>query len=214
VSNTLRPTTAQAGSYPLDPAQDSFVGGVIGARVANRLYMCNLNLTAIEAATADTNGVHAAVTDNGSQQIITTGFTAPPYPRNITATSGGVATDIAAIQVTVEGLNDLGEVISETLPVFTENSATTVVGNKAFASVTSWTIPAHDGVGATTELGFGDKCQLPHKLDRNTVIAAYLAKVKEGTPPTVAVSATDYHSNTVDLNSALNGNIVDVDYYL
>lgn len=59
-------------------------------------------------------------------------------------------------------------------------------------------------------LGFGDIIGLPYLLAHNTVLAAYLNNVKEGTAPTVAVSATAIESNTVDLNSALNGTAVDI----
>lgn len=184
---------------------------VVGHRV-DKGYIAHETWSAAEAAAADTNAVHAAVTDTGSQQVVTTGITNPPAPRNITATSGGVAGDIKAIQVVIQGTDVNDEVISETLPVFTENSATTVVGSKAFKTVTSITIPAHDGNGATTEVGFGDKLGLYDKLSANTVLAAALNGVREGTAPTVAVSASAISGNTVDLNSTLDGTAVDVWY--
>jgi hypothetical protein len=164
-------------------------------------------------AAASTTGVHAAVTDNGSQQVITTAITNPDVPRNITATAGGTNTDIKAIQVTVVGTDAEGHSISETLPAFTVDTAGTVTGSKAFKTVTSITIPAHDGTGATTAIGFGSKLGLGHRLSRNTVIAAFLNGVKEGTAPTVAFDSTNLCSNTVTLNSSLNGNAVIVDYY-
>lgn len=175
--------------------------------------VCKRSWSAAEAATASTTAVHAAIQDDGTQQEITTGFTAPPCPRNITATSGGTAGDIKAVQVTVTGTNANGETISETLPIFTENSATTVVGNKAFATVTAATIPAHDGTGATTALGFGDKLGLPHLLPANTVLLATLGGTKEGTAPTVVADSDELEKNTIDLNSALNGTAVTA-YYL
>jgi hypothetical protein len=95
--------------------------------------------------------------------------------------------------------------------VFTVDTAGTVQGSKAFKTVTQISIPTHDGNGATTAIGFNEKMGLPFKLARNSVIAAYLNNVKEGTAPTVAVSSTALESNTVDLNSALNGTIVHVD---
>lgn len=58
-------------------------------------------------------------------------------------------------------------------------------------------------VGTTDALG------LPYKLAHNTVQAAYLDNTKDA-GPTVTVSATALESNTVDLNSALNGKAVDV----
>jgi hypothetical protein len=160
-----------------------------------------------------TTAVRAAVTDNGAQQVITSSITNPAVCRNVTATSGGTAADIKAIQVVVTGTNIHDEVISETLPVFTVNTATTVVGSKAFKTVTSITIPAHDGTGATTSVGTGAKLGLPYKFSRNGVLAAFLNGTKEGTAPTVAVSSSAVESNTVTLNSALDGNAVIIDGY-
>jgi hypothetical protein len=161
---------------------------------------------------ASTTGVHAAVTDNGAPQVITTGITQPDVPRNATATAGGTAGDIKAIQVTVAGTNESGDAISEALPAFTVDTAGTVVGSKIFKTITSITIPAHDGTGATTAIGRGSKLGLGRKVDRNSVVAAYLNKTKEGTPPTVAVSSSAIESNSVLLNSALDGNEVSIDY--
>jgi hypothetical protein len=183
------------------------IGRIPGTR--SRVMSETLGSPVVGATTA----VHAAVTDTGSQQVVTTGITNPAVPRNITATSGGTAADIKAIQVVVAGTNVYGEAITETLPAFTADSAGTVVGSKAFKTVTSITIPAHDGTGATTAIGHGAKLGLPVKLDRDTIVNAYLNGVREGTRPTVAFSATAVESNTVQLNSALNGNAVIVDYY-
>lgn len=160
------------------------------------------------------NAIHAAlaVLAAGGPQVVTTGITNPDVPRNITATTAGTAGDIAAVQVTVTGTNAEGAVITEVLPVFTVDSATTVVGSKAFATVTSYSVPAMDGTGATVAIGTGAKVGLGDRLSRNSVANAYLAGVKEGTAPTVAVSASAIESNTVSLNSALNGTAVVVDY--
>lgn len=163
-------------------------------------------------ALGTTTAVHAAVTDTGEEQTVTTGITSPPTPRNVTATAGGTAGDIKAIQVTVNGANEEGVAISEDLPAFTVDTAGTVVGSKAFATVTSITIPAHDGTGATTAVGLGAKLGLGERLSRNAVRAAYFGGVLEGTPPTVATSATALESNTVALASALDGSAVVVDY--
>jgi hypothetical protein len=163
-------------------------------------------------ALAATNAVKAATASTGSPLVITTGLTQPDVPRNITATSAGTAGDIKAIQVVVAGTDINGQAITETLPAFTVDSATTVVGSKAFRTVTSVTIPAHDGTGATTAIGVGDKLGLPDYLSRNSVIAAYLAGVKEGTAPTVTTSTSSLSNNTADLNSAYNGTAVVIDY--
>lgn len=200
-----------SGFYPHNPllGQDSQtdVTGVTGERA----FGVRLSWTAAQAVAASTTGVHAAITDTGSAQLeVDTGITSPPCPRNVTATAGGTAGDIGAIQVTVRGTNYKDEDIEETLPAFTANSAGTVVGSKAFKTVTDFDLPAHDGTGATTSIGWGDKLGLPFKLARNTVEHAHLGNVREGTAPTVAVSSSAIESNTVDLNSALNGSAVEV----
>jgi len=157
--------------------------------------------------------VLAAVTDTAVEVTVTTGITSPAVTRALTATAGGTAADIKAISVTVNGTDAGGAAISEVLPVFTVNTAGSVTGSKAFKTVTSVVIPPHDGTGATTSIGTSDKLGLGAHLARNTVIAAYRAGAKEGTAPTVAVSASALSSNTVDLNSASNGTEVIVDYY-
>lgn len=165
-------------------------------------------------AVASTTGVHAAVTDNGSPQTITTAITNPAVCRNITATAGGTNTDIKAISVVVTGTNINDEVITETLPAFTVDTAGTVTGSKAFKTVTSIAIPAHDGTGATTSIGFGSKIGLEYKLLSNTIQQARLGGVKEGTAPTVATSTSAVESNTATLNSALNSTAVQIDLYV
>ncbi len=166
-------------------------------------------------AAASNTAVHAAtaVLDADGPQVISTAITNPDVPRGLTATAGGTAGDIAAVQVTVTGTDADGAVITEALPAFTVNTTGTVQGSKAFATVTSYSVPAMDGTGATVAIGTNDKLGLGAHLARNTVVAAYLDGAKEGTAPTVAVSASALSSNTVDLNSALNGDEVIVDYY-
>lgn len=164
-------------------------------------------------ATASTTGVHAAVTDDGTEQTITTAITNPDVPRNITATSGGTATDIKAVQVVITGTNYLDEVITETLPVFTENTATTVVGSLAFKTVTSIVIPAHDGNAATTAIGFGDKLGFPDAAAQRRAESAWLGGTKEGTAATLVGDADEIEKNTIDLNSALNNTEVAVRLY-
>lgn len=175
--------------------------------------IAKFRLSAAQAAAASTTGVHAAVTDNGSQQVITTAITNPPAARNVSATAGGTAGDIKAIQVIVAGTNIKGEAITETLPAFTVDTAGTVLGAKAFKTVTSITIPAHDGTGATTAVGFGDKIGLPDLLPYgNTVLAAAVGGTREATAPTVVADDDEIEKNTVDPNSALAGTVVDIWY--
>lgn len=176
---------------------------------AKQIYSDSLGSPALGATTA----VHAAVTDTGVEVTVTTALTSPVVPRNITATAGGTAGDVKAIQVTINGTDMNGDALTEDLPAFTVNTTGTVVGSKAFKTVTSVVIPAHDGTGATTAIGTGAKLGLPRRMARNDVLAAYLAGVKEATDPTVAADATNVSGNTVTLSTALDGTAVVVDSY-
>lgn len=197
--------------YPMQLGTRPNIASDVASHQVAMACVAHVSYTAAQAAAASTTGVHAAVTDTGSQQVVTTGITNPPCPRNVTATAGGTATDIKAIQVIIAGTNELDEAITETLPAFTVDTAGTVLGSKAFKTVTSITIPAHDGTGATTAIGFGDKLGLPYYLpDGNTVLQTALGGTKEGTAPTVVADADEIEKNTCDLNSALNGTVVDV----
>ncbi len=185
-------------------------GGNIIAGARQRTASKSLGSPAVGATTA----VHAAlaVLDADGPQVVTTGITSPAVPRNVTATAGGTAGDIAAVAVTVTGTNAQGEAITEELPAFTVDTAGTVVGNKAFATVTSYSVPEMDGTGATVAIGTGAKLGIGERLSRNSVRAAYHNGVLEATPPTVAFSPTALESNTVQLNTALNGSPVVIDY--
>ncbi len=190
------------------------LAGVTGAAAVERLFAARYTVAAAAATVASTTGIHAAVTDTGAQQVVTTGITQPSVARNITATAGGTNTDVKAIQVIIAGTDIAGNAITETLPAFTVDTLGSVVGVKAFKTITSITIPAHDGTGATTAIGFGEKLGLPHVMPNNRVLWAFLNNVREATAPTVVVHATDVAQNTVDLNSSLNSSVVDIVYFV
>lgn len=178
--------------------------------VQGRSRILSANYSAVALGTAAM--AHAAVTDTGADQTITTAITDPTCPRNVTATAGGTATDVKAVQVIVTGTNAFGEVISETLPAFTVNSTGSVTGSKAFATVTSILLPAHDGTGATTSVGYGAKLGLPATLSRKSFVALFFNGVAEAISAST-VSSSAVESNTVTCTSALNGSDVIVDYY-
>lgn len=186
-------------------------GGNVIEGAGQRIRSASLGSPAVGA----TNAVHAALAVLGSAgpQVVTTGITSPAVPRNVTATSGGTAGDIKAVQVTVTGTNVDDVVITETLPVFTVDSATTVVGSKAFKTVTSYSVPAMDGTGATVAIGTGAKLGLPVCLSRDSVDDVYFNGVREATRPTVVFSSTAVESNMVTLNTTLDGSAVSVDFH-
>lgn len=175
----------------------------------DRAFLAHYHLSAGDAAAADIDAVLAAV-NGAAHMAITEGITNPAVPRNITATAGGTAASIKAIQVTITGTNFADEEITETLPAFTTDTAGTVEGNKAFKTITKIDIPAHDATSATTSIGFGEKLGLPYKLKHNTILKTFFDNALEGTAPTVTMSATAIESNTIDLNSALNAKEVDI----
>ncbi|NLW89995.1 MAG: hypothetical protein GXY34_00115 [Syntrophomonadaceae bacterium] len=201
-----------SGFYPLNPNLDQVMQSDVEGVVFDLGFLAHFQISAANAVAADNDAVHATIDCSSDTKVeVTTGFANPAVPRNITATVAcDTAANIKAVQVKVTGTNYLDEVITEDLPAFTDNTAGTVIGNKAFKTVTKVEIPAMDGAGVTVTIGFGDKLGLPKKLAHNTVLFAFLNNVKESTPPTVAVSATAIDGNTVDLNSALDGHVVDV----
>jgi hypothetical protein len=213
ITIALAKTTATKNAASLVQAAIRLLEEVAGVDVSEVICAAGGNWDTAAKATGETEAVPFEGGQTAAADVVTTNITNPDVPRNITATAGGTAEDIGAIAVTIEGTNAAGETITETLPAFTADTAATKVGSKAFKTVTKITVPAHDGTGATTKIGWGSKLGLIHKLKHNTVLAAYLNNTKESTPPTVAVSATALESNTVTLNSALDGNAVDI-YYM
>jgi len=200
-----------SGFYPFNPSLGQQIQTDVEGTLADRAFIAHVQYSAAVATAAGTAAVLALfATASGAATVKTTGFTQPTCPRVVTATTDGTAADIKAVQVLLEGTNFADEVITETLPVFTENTKTTVTGAKAFKTITKVTVPAMDGDAATVSIGVGEVLGLPYKLTHNTVLKAYLGNALEGTAPTVTVSSTALGSNTVDLNSSLNGSIVDV----
>jgi hypothetical protein len=159
-------------------------------------------LGATAAILADTAMVVALTTD----VLVFAGQ--PDVPRNVTVK--GNDANVAG-NVTVYGTDAEGNVINEVIALA---GVAVVVGNKAFATITKVTLP-HYAVANTerVRVGTGAKLGLPVRLTRNSVLAAFLANVREAVAPTVAFHADNLESNTVTLNSALNGTAMIVDLY-
>lgn len=200
------------GFYPFNPGLGQLMQtGVEGISV-DRGFLAHFQVSAVNAVAADADGVHAAIACSADTTVtVETGFAAPAVPRSITATAGGTAGSIKAVKVKVYGTNYLDEAISEELDAFTVDTAGVVESDKAFKTVTKVEIPAMDGAGVTVTIGWGDKLGMPFMLAHNTVIPGmtFLDNTVESTDPAVAVSATSIESNTLDLNSALAGKVVD-----
>lgn len=133
--------------------------------------------------------------------------------RNVTVSQTAEGAEDTNGTIVVVGKDLAGATITETI---TPNAGATVAGAKAFAEITSvtgagWVI----GEGNDTiTVGFGALIGLPDKLtDTAQVLCASLNNAKQATAPTVKVSATALESNTVDLDSALDGTPVKI-YYI
>lgn len=196
------------GAYNPDMGQN--IKTDVISKPIDMAFLAHFSVAGTAAVVANNTGILTAFATSGTASTVkTTGFTQPGCAKNVTATAGGTAGDIKAVQVVVEGTNMADEVITETLPAFTVDTAGTVSGNKAFKTITKVTVPAMDGNGATVAIGFGEKLGLPYKLNHNTVLSSFRNNVLENTAATVNVSSTDLSLNTIDLNSALNGTQVD-----
>jgi hypothetical protein len=134
----------------------------------------------------------------------------PPCARNlVVVVAATTVADIAAGKVVIAGKDARGAAISEEFTV-TAATAGTLTGSKAFAEITSITIPVQTGASVTFDVGWGDKLGLPIKLANGVHhIATYLGASAEATAPTFATSGTVLSDNTIDLNSALSGSAVE-----
>lgn len=196
--------------YPFNPTLGQNMQTSVPGVAVDRAFIAHFQVSKAGAVVADADGVHAAITCSADVVVtVNDGFTAPPVPRSITATAGGTTGSIKAVKVKVYGTNYLDEAISEELDAFTADTAGTVESDKAFKTVTKVEIPAMDGAGVTVTIGFGDKIGLPFKMSHGILLGTFLNNAVEATPAAMTVSGTAIESNTIDLNSALNGNIVD-----
>lgn len=191
------------GFYPYNPRLGQRIQSDAKGLVADQAFLAHVEWA--NPAPADVDAVLAATAlADGAVTVVAAGLTNPDVPRALSVT-GNTATVIG--NVVIEGTNIAGEVITETIVA---NGANTVLGTKAFKTVTKVTLPARGAAGDTISVGVCDKLGLPYKLEHDTVLLAALNNVREAVAPTVTVSATELESNTVDLNSALNGGPVDV----
>lgn len=172
--------------------------------LCDRAFLAHFQVSAANAVATSNTAVHAAIAQTAAAQSVTTAITNPAVARSIII-KGNAAGNAGNVIIT--GTNMADKVITETIAL---NAATAVEGAKAFKTVTKIDLPAETHAGTdTVSVGFGNKLGLPFLLTHDTVISAYLNNVREGTAPTVTVSATEICNNTIKLNSALAGTVVD-----
>jgi hypothetical protein len=153
-------TTAQAALLYADVSKlDS------GARSGGQFYAESWT----NPATADVDAIAVTVGSTAGIQTLTgvaldgvVGDDTMTPPRNLTITFSNHA-DWDATTIVIAGTDVNGDVISEDFAV-PNGGNQTVTGAKAFATVTSVTIPAQTGAGGTATIGFGAKIGLARKL--------------------------------------------------
>lgn len=188
--------------FPYNHKKGQTIQTDVSGKNTDRAFLSHVSLGS-PAAASNTAG-HADVTlADGAITEVMTGITNPDVPRALRVKGNAVG---IAGNVVIDGTNELDEAITETI-IAADTGA--VEGNKAFKTVTKITFPARTTAGDKISVGYNDKLGLPYKLATNTVLMAALNHVKEATAPTVTVSATAIESNTIDLNSALNGDPVE-----
>jgi len=188
-------------------------GEALSVRFAPIALPCARNIRAVAGGTStDIKAIQATV--YGLRNGVEVSEVLPAFTVNVAGGVEGVtSTDIKAIQATVYGLRN-GVEVSEVLPAFTVNVAGGVEGAKTMDFMTGYDLPPHDGTGATTSFGWGDKLGIDHLLYSNSVLKAYHNKTPEGAAPTVTTSANALESNGLTLDTALDGSEVAVDLML
>lgn len=188
--------------------------------VADMGYIANLAWTALEAAAADTDGIFDGIvapdgtaTPAGTtvtKTVAADEFVAqPPCARNVTVTvAATTAGHVKAAAIVVTGKNLADETITESFTPTVDTPAT-IVGAKAFKSITSVAVPPQDGDSVTVDVGFGQLIGLPYKLAKKRVILTLNDGVVD-TAPALTISASALESNTVDFNGSLDGSVMDM----
>jgi hypothetical protein len=194
----LVPALALCGAwYPANPRTGDMQTDAGGTVRAQNVNVAHFRWASPDALDADV--IRDVTPTTGSPRIISTTFTQPDVCRNLTVKAPTSYNGV----VTVTGTNIAGNVIHE---AFTLSTTGTTVGVLAFKTVTKVTVPANEQV----QVGTGDKLGLPYMSAFTCVLDAYLNNTRESTAATVVRDADEIEKNTLDLNSSLNNQVVDV----
>ena len=170
----------------------------------DRGFIAHFQVDADKATAGSNTAVLAATTLTAEAQTIIENIINPTVPRNINIVGNAVG---MAGNVVIKGTNYNGDPITETLAL---NATTAVEGNESFKTVTEIDLPVQTVAGNTVSVGVGEKLGLPYKLSNAIILATYLNNKAETTAPIIATDSTVLENNTLKLNSALSGSVVDV----
>lgn len=162
---------------------------------------------AAPAAAGNTN-VHAAITlPSSGTTVVTTAITNPAVPRTIRLKGNQSTTQ--GLVVTIAGTDILGNTISEDVTMGGA-FATPTDSTKAFATVTSITVPTRGGASDTISVGFGAALGLDCYCDVHSFKGFYDATQVYS----YTYSTTDISLNVVTLAATLNGSTDQVVNYI
>ena len=128
----------------------------------------------------------------------------PPTPRVLSIT-GNAAT--VAGNVVINGTDASGAVLVDTIAA---NGVATVLGTKAFATVTSIVLPVAVNPADEISVGLSDKFGIPYLLPYSTVLLILNNAAATTVAATSGFSATVLADNFIDPTAALNAAQVDV----
>lgn len=173
---------------------------------ADEARVAHLQLVAAQTVAANADGLLDGKVLGTGATTVTTFLAAMPYARNITI----VASDAQTGGAVITGTNLKGDVITETI---TFDGTTPVAGAKAFKTVTSIVLPIKAG-SENVDIGWGDVLGLPFMLTVRPLLWATDDGAIEGTAPTVVVDADELEKNTIDLDTAMDGSVIDLYFVL
>ena len=128
----------------------------------------------------------------------------PPTPRVLSIT-GNAAT--VAGNVVITGTDANGDALTDTIAA---NGADTVLGAKAFATVTQIVLPVAVHPADEISVGISDRFGIPYMLPHNTVLLILNNAVVTTVAAGSSFSATVLADNFIDPTAALNAAQVDV----
>lgn len=147
----------------------------------------------MDVAAASATAVHAAITGNSATQNITTNITNPGEARNATITASDNASPSGNVVVT--GLVR-GTSTTDTIAI---TAGSTVVGVKAFDTVTNIQVPAGVSSSDTVSIGIGDKFGLLHEIDAISQVYKIAVNAVELTSTYAALVNATY--GTIDFST-------------
>ena len=178
------------------------------AGATDRKFVAYYSIAAADAVAAGVANVAPAtvLADALTTTLTTVDITQPPTPRVLSIT-GNAATAVGDVVIT--GLDANGDALVETI---VSTGAATVLGTRAFASITTIVLPARGAVADSISVGLTDKFGLPFKLPHDTVLKILNNDVETTVAAGSSFSATVLAANYIDPTAALAA--VQVDVYL